>query len=200
MITTDNAIDVSCEPRHDLRFENDLVRAYWVALPPGASTQVHHHGHPYAGVCIGDSLIRNEIAGKGTYEMRMREGDVIYTPGDMTHRIENIGDTAFENLTMEVLSGTSHKTSSLRRLERERRQLQMVVDERALRVANLELAAGEQCDLIGDHLVIWLRGEVTVSTFSDVKKLHQAGDFVWCCCVAAVASAEGAKVAIVEIA
>jgi quercetin dioxygenase-like cupin family protein len=200
MITTDSVVDVSAEPRHELRLENNLVRAYWIALSPGASTQVHHHGHPYAGVCIGDSLIRNEIAGEGTYEMRMREGDVMYTPGDMTHRIENIGDTDFQNLTMEVLGSTGHKTSSLKRLERERRHLQMVVDERALRVAHLALAAGEQCDLIGDHLIIWLRGEVNVSTFSDTRKLRQAGDFVWCCCVAAVASTEGAKVAIVEIA
>lgn len=199
MITAESVVDVSRESRHNLRFENDLVRVYWSALPPRASTKFHHHGHPCAGICVGDSMIRNEIVGEGTTELRMREGDVLYTPGDMTHRIENIGETAFQNLTMEVLRSAGHKSSSLKRLERERRQLQMVVDERALRVAIVDLAAGEQCDLIGDHLLIWLRGEATAATFSDTRALRKAGDFAWCCGVATVECVEGAKIAIVEI-
>ncbi len=185
-MTADLAVDVSCEPLHELRLENDFVRTYWIDLAPGVATQFHRHQRPYAGVCVGDSVIRNEVLGTGASESNMHDGDVIYTPGQMTHRIENIGESAFQNVTIEVLRNAGHTTSSLKRLQRERREIQMVVDERALRVGNLELAAGERCDLIGNHLVIWLRGEAKASTFAGSRSLSQAGDFAWCCGVTTV--------------
>lgn len=200
MITAEQAVDVSREPLHQLRLENNLVRTYWIDLAPGVSTQFHRHERPYAGICVGESKIRNEIVGTGSAESHMHDGDVIYTPGKMTHRIENVGESAFKNVTIEVLRNAGHKTSSLKRLERERRRIQMSVDERALRVGNLELAAGERCDLIGDHLVIWLRGEANASTFEKSWTLRGAGDFAWLCGLATIESAEAAKVAIVEIA
>lgn len=199
MITAETIVDVRNEPRHRLCLETELVRAYWIDLPGGEATLFHRHEHPYAGVCLGPSLIRNEVVGDGATELRMQSGDVMYTPGQMTHRIENIGDSAFQNITMEVLHSPGHTSSSLKRLERERRKMEMVIDERALRVANLELAAGERCDLVGDHLVVWLRGQAAASTFAESKFLKQAGDFAWCCGVATVESVDGVKVAIVEV-
>lgn len=199
MITAETIVDVRDEPRHRVCFENDLVRAYWIDLPSGESTLFHLHEHPYAGICLGYSVIRNEVVGDGATELRMQCGDVMYTPGQMTHRIENIGESAFQNITMEVLRTKGHTSSSLKRLEREHRQIEMMIDERALRVAKLELAAGERCELIGDYLVIWLRGDATALTFTDGKSLRRPGDFAWCCGVATVESVEGAKVAIVEV-
>lgn len=200
MIADEQAMDVSREPLHQLRLENSLVRTYWIDLAPGVATQFHRHERPYAGICVGDSKIRNEIVGTGAAESDMHDGDVIFTSGHMTHRIENIGESAFQNVTIEVLRSAGHKTSSLKRLERERRHIQISVDERALRVANLELAAGERCDLIGDHLVIWLRGEAKAATFERSWMLRRAGDFAWLCGMATVESIEGARVAIAEIA
>jgi hypothetical protein len=199
MITGETIVDVRNEPRHRVCLENDLVRAYWIDLPGGEATLFHRHEHPYAGICLGNSLIRNEVVGECVKELRMQSGDVMYTPGQMTHRIENIGDSAFQNITMEVLHSAGHTSSSLRRLERERRKMEMVIDERALRVANLELSAGERCDLVGDHLVIWLQGQGKASTFAESKSLTRAGDFAWCCGVATVESVDGVKVAIVEV-
>jgi hypothetical protein len=199
MITAETFVDVRDEPRHRVCFENDLVRTYWIDLPRGEATLFHRHEHPYAGICVSQSFIRNEVVGDCSTELRMQSGDVMYTPGQMTHRIENIGESAFQNITIEVLRSVGHTSSSLKRLERERRQVEMVIDERALRVANLELAAGERCDLVGDHLVIWLQGVATASTFAESKSLSRVGDFAWCCGVATVESFDGAKVAIVEV-
>lgn len=199
MISSETVVDVSREPLHQLRLENDLVRTYWIDLAPGDATMFHRHERPYAGICVGNSTIRNEIVGEGAAESEMHDGDVIYTPGQMTHRIENIGDCSFQNVTIEVLRSVGHTTSSLKRLERERRHIQISVDERALRVANLVLAAGEHCDLVGDHLVIWLGGEAKAGTFEKTWTIGKAGDFAWLCGVATLESAEGAKLAIVEI-
>lgn len=199
MVTAESVVDVSLEPLHKLRLENGLVRVYWIDLAPGVTTQFHRHERPYAGICVGESKIRNEVAGADPTESHMHDGNVIYTPGQMTHRIENIGECAFQNVTIEVLCGARHKTSSLKRLVREQPRTKMVIDEPALRVANVEFAAGESCDLIGDHLVVWLRGAATASTFTERKELRCAGDFAWCCGVTTVESAQGAKVAIVEI-
>ncbi len=200
MISAESAVDVSREPLHKLRFENDLVRTYWIDLPPGVATQFHRHDRPYAGICLGEALIRNEIVGEGVRESRVQQGDVIFTSGKMTHRIENIGSSAFQNVTIEVLRSAGHTSSSLKRLERERRKIQMSVEERALRVANLELGSGERCDLIGDHLIIRLSGETRVSTFHKSSALRQPGDFAWCCGPTTLESDADARVAIVEIA
>lgn len=105
MITAASAVDVSREPHHRTVLENELVRAYWIDLAPGKSTQFHHHARPYAGICIGDSVICNDIVGEGPREQHMHDGDVIYTAGGMTHLIENLGAVRFQNLTVEVLRG-----------------------------------------------------------------------------------------------
>lgn len=200
MITADSIVDVSREPLHHLRLENDLARVYWIDLAPGIGTQFHRHERPYAGICVGDSSIRNEIVGENAVESRVSDGDVIYTPGKMSHRITNIGESAFQNITIEVLRRAGHKASSLKRLEHELKELRMVVDEPAMRVAIAHLATNDKCELVGDHLVVWLSGQVVAATFETAGALRQPGDFAWCCGVATVESIAGAKVAIVEIA
>jgi hypothetical protein len=52
---------------------------------------------------------------------------------------------------------------------------------------------------VGDHLVVWLSGQVVAATFENAGLLQQPGDFAWCCGVATVESIAAAKVAIVEI-
>jgi hypothetical protein len=199
MITANSIVDVSREPLHHLCLENDLARVYWIDLAPGIATQFHRHERPYAGICVGDSKIRNEIVGEGAVESCMNDGDVIYTPGKMAHRITNIGESAFQNITMEVLRSPGHKASSLKRLEHELKRLCIVIDEPALRVAVVELATNEKCELVGDHLVVWLKGQIVAATFERAGILRQPGDFAWCCGMATVESIASAKAAIVEI-
>ncbi len=199
MISAESAVDVSREPHHHIVLENELVRAYWIDLAPGASTQFHHHARPYAGICVGDAVFCNDILGQGAREQHMRDGEVIYTAGGMTHRIENSGPARFQNLTVEVLRGAGHKTSSLMRLEREHRRIRLAIDEPALRVATLGLAEGERLELVGDHLLVWLAGAVTVTTLFEQWTLRRAGEFAWCCGVSAVDTDSGARIAIVEI-
>lgn len=199
MSSSEGAVDVSREPHHHIVLENELVRAYWIDLAPGASTQFHHHARPYAGVCVGDSVFRNDIVGQGPREQQMGDGEVIYTAGGMTHRIENVGAARFQNLTVEVLGEAGHKASSLKRLKNEHRRMKMAVDEPALRVATLELSEGERVELVGDHLVIWLGGKLEVATLSEHWTLHRAGAFAWCCGVSGLQSETGAKIAVVEL-
>lgn len=77
--------------------------------------------------------------------------------------------------------------------------MKLVIDEPALRVATLALSEGERCELIGDHLLIWLGGIVSVATLFEQWTLQRAGDFAWGCGVTAVESDSGARVAVVEV-
>lgn len=199
MIVAEKIVNVRREPNHKLMFENALVRVYWVDLAVDAATEFHQHDFPYAGVIVGDAKIRNQVVGAEESLQELRDGDVLYSTGEMAHRVENVGAGRFRNFAIELLRSGAHQESSLRRLQREGRNLRLQVDKPLAGAAILELAAGERCEMIGEHIVVWLGGLLSASTFCGSVMLSTVGDFTWCDGISVLESEEGARVAIVEL-
>ncbi len=98
-----SSVPVEKEPRHHLKFENKRVRVFDVVVPPGDETLFHTHSNDYVFVMIGDATLKAEVMGNPQVDMLMKNGEVRYTKATITHRVKNMGNADFRNITIEIL-------------------------------------------------------------------------------------------------
>lgn len=103
------AVPVSQEPSHHLVIENQYTRAYQVEVPGGKATLLHRHDHDYVFVVLGDAHISNEAVGRPPADQQVKDGDVNFVTGPLTHVARNVGQTPFRNVTIEVLRKTTKR-------------------------------------------------------------------------------------------
>lgn len=97
-------VELSAEPSHHLAVENPYIRALKVDLAPNASTLKHRHGHDYVTVTFGSAELTNEVDGKPPANIKLEDGQVRFTEGGgPAHVIHNTGQSAFRNVTIELL-------------------------------------------------------------------------------------------------
>ena len=101
-------VEVAAEPSHHLKVENQYVRAYFVEIPPGQSTLMHHHGTDYVAVAIGASEVDSTGADGTTKHIAFQDGQVNYSPAGVTHAVTNKGPATFRNATIELLQNQGH--------------------------------------------------------------------------------------------
>ena len=63
---------------------------------------MHQHDRDYVYVMIGSSQVEVVKPGAAPTEMKLNDGDVKFTKAPLAHKVTNIGDTPFVNLTIEV--------------------------------------------------------------------------------------------------
>ncbi|HEX3532280.1 MAG TPA: cupin domain-containing protein [Thermoanaerobaculia bacterium] len=97
------AVEITAEPSHHLAIENDQVRVFQVEVPPHAATLLHHHGHDYLFVTLGDAHFMNEVQGKASVEVKLADGETRFSPGDFAHVAKNLADRPFRNVTVELV-------------------------------------------------------------------------------------------------
>ena len=101
--TADSPVEISGEPRHHPKFENEFVRVLDVTVPAGDATLWHVHRNDNVVVTLGGASLRLEKIGAPTSEVQWKPGDVNFGKATYTHRAINIGTTTFHNLTIELL-------------------------------------------------------------------------------------------------
>jgi len=97
------SVPVAREPRHHLKFENQYVRVYDVVVPSGDATLFHTHAADYLFVSIGDANLKAEVMGNKPGDLILKDGEVRFTKGPITHRVTNQSKDDFRNITIEVL-------------------------------------------------------------------------------------------------
>ncbi len=100
--TADQPVAITAEPSHHLVLENDQVRVFQVEAAPHAATLVHQHGFDYIFVSLGASDLRNEVVGRAPAELKLEDGEVHWSKGGFAHRIVNLSDQPFRNVTIEL--------------------------------------------------------------------------------------------------
>lgn len=98
-----SAVEITAEPGHHLALSNEFVRAFQVEVPPHAATLMHHHGHDYIFVAIGESLVENDPEGKPPVTLQLKDGETRFVPGNFSHVAKNLADTPFRNVTVELM-------------------------------------------------------------------------------------------------
>jgi quercetin dioxygenase-like cupin family protein len=86
--------------------QNADVRVFEVWLPPGADSLWHVHRHDGISVRLADATIEDQPTNGQAETFRLRGGAVAYgaTPTARTHRVRNVGATAFHNIYVELLA------------------------------------------------------------------------------------------------
>lgn len=98
-----SAVEISGEPRHHPKFENEFVRIWDVTVPANDATLWHAHRNDNVVVVFGDVNLRIETVGRDPVETQWKFGEVKFAKATYVHRAMNVGTTSFHNLTIELL-------------------------------------------------------------------------------------------------
>jgi quercetin dioxygenase-like cupin family protein len=101
-------VEITSEPRHHLVFENEYVRVFNVTVGPKDTTLVHRHNHDYLFVTLGDSDVVSARPGEKPVALKLKDGEVRFTPGNFAHAAINNSDRPFHNTTIELLKPSTN--------------------------------------------------------------------------------------------
>ena len=101
-----HVVPIEQEPRHHLVIENEFVRAFAVEIAPHDRTLCHHHPHDYLLYVAGDAEIISAARDEEPKKLSYRDGECELLEAGLVHVVENLGDTAFRNVVVELLPGT----------------------------------------------------------------------------------------------
>lgn len=130
-------VEISGEPRHHPKFENEFLRLWDVTVPAGDTTLWHAHRNDNVVVSFGDVKLRIETLGRDPGEGPWKFGEVRFSKATYIHRAMNVGTTSFHNFTIELL-----KTPGGANLTKEPGREPVVENER-VRVFRVTLDPGQ---------------------------------------------------------
>src|SRR5882762_1024201 len=139
--TPQSPVEISGEPRHHPKFENEFVRVLDVTVPAGDATLWHVHRRDNVVITLGTASLRIETVGAETAEVFWKLGDVNFRKATYVHRAINIGATPFHNLTIELLKSPagSPAASSLKKTTAR----QPILENERVRVYRVALEPGQ---------------------------------------------------------
>jgi uncharacterized RmlC-like cupin family protein len=101
------SVEITSESSHHLVFQNEYVRVFDVTVAPNATTLVHKHNYDYLFVTLGDSDVVSVRPGEKPVALKLKDGEVRFTPGKFAHAAINQSDRPFHNITIELLKPSS---------------------------------------------------------------------------------------------
>src|SRR5712692_5351005 len=182
--SADSPVEISGEPRHHPKFENEFVRVWDVTVPAGDATLWHAHRNDNVVVTLGGASLRIETVGAATAEVQWKFGDVRFGKATYVHRALNVGTTPFHNLTIEILKSPPG-SQELSKLKEPITRAPVLENER-VRVYRLSLEPG-QSTTMHTHLLSGLTipitaGEVVIEVEGNKEPQRvkfAAGDVRW---------------------
>ncbi|HEY3025165.1 MAG TPA: caspase family protein [Pyrinomonadaceae bacterium] len=182
--SADSPVEISGEPRHHPKFENEFVRVWDVTVPPGDVTLWHIHRNDNVIITFGDASLRIDTVGAAPTESQLKFGDVGFRKATYVHRAINVGTTPFHNFTIEILKSPLG-SQELSRLKEAITRTAVLENDR-VRVYKVSLAPGESTGM-HTHLLSGLAiaitaGEVLIEVEGNKEPQRvkfAAGDVRW---------------------
>src|SRR5437667_5787551 len=106
-------VTIPNEAHHHLKFENKYVRVYDVVVASGDETLYHIHSNDYVYVVFGNATLKAQTPGVTQTDLILKDGEVRFTRGPITHRIINQGSAPFHNITIEILASPGIKEEGI---------------------------------------------------------------------------------------
>ena len=175
------------EPHHFVKLDNKYARVLDVTVEPFSGTLYHIHENPYFWISIGPATLRGQTLGaKEIINIEPVDAEVRYSPA-LTHRVGNIGSTAFRNITVQIQArdDVSPAGSFLASPRPTGYQAKPPLDNELVRVERLILEPGQST---GRYTLprsgMWIAardGMISVEgPGSSARKIEiKAGDFEW---------------------
>jgi hypothetical protein len=96
-------VEIENEPCHHLVLVNEFVRGLAVELPPFHQTLCHHHPHDYVLYVAGISDVVSVPDNDEPVTCLYRDGECEFLPAGLIHEVENLKDSPFRSLVVELL-------------------------------------------------------------------------------------------------
>ncbi|HUP39357.1 MAG TPA: hypothetical protein VM115_04500 [Vicinamibacterales bacterium] len=186
-VTPEYQVPAIREPHHFVKLDNKYTRVLDVTVEPFSGTLYHIHENPYFWISIGPATLRGQTLGaKEIINIEPIDAEVRYSPA-LTHRVGNIGATAFRNITVQIQSrdDVSPAGPALASPKPTGYQAKPALDNELVRVERLILEPGQSTGrytlprsgiLIAAH-----DGTISIErTGSPAQRIDmKAGDFEW---------------------
>lgn len=101
-------VEMTAEPSHHLKIDNEYVRAFYVEIAPGQTTLQHRHANDYVAIAFGPAEVDSTTADGQVKHLDFGEGQVRFSPAGLVHTATNRGTTTFRNATIELLQNQGH--------------------------------------------------------------------------------------------
>jgi hypothetical protein len=161
-LTQGGAVPVDQEPRHHLKLANAETRVFDVTVPQSDTTRFHIHASDYVFVTFGGASLMAQALGADPTPLVLKDGEVRFTKGPITHRVWNPSGPAFHNLTIEVLGSASN---AARPLPTRSGTDSVVLENERVRAVRVTLPAGGQST--HQHTGPWLVVAVHAGRLAD---------------------------------
>ena len=98
-----HVVPIEQEPRHHLVIEHFFVRAFAVEIAPYDRTLCHYHSHDYLVYVVGNAEILSVPRDGEWKRLSYDDGECESSPAGLVHVVENLRDTTFRNIVIELL-------------------------------------------------------------------------------------------------
>lgn len=159
----EHVVPIEQEPRHHLVIENEFVRAFAVEIAPHDRTLCHHHPHDYLLYVMGDGEIVSAARDEEPKKLSYHDGDCELSPAGLVHVVENLRDTPFRNVVVELLPAVGALRRGPRptlitgegdgvQLFEETKVTQLFDDDRAA-IFSIQIEPGAEVEILGPAVV-----------------------------------------------
>jgi len=176
-------VPLAAEGHHHLKLENEYARVYDVLVQPGDSTLFHIHSNDYAYVTLGDANLKAQLLGKEAIDLVLKNGEVRYTKGPITHMVSNPTEMPFRNITVEILRTPGAQVEGREPAKLARHSVEL--ENERVRIMRLVLEPGQSTGMhthASMNLAVTVAGASVLYASPGAKpatKDSQPGDFKW---------------------
>jgi quercetin dioxygenase-like cupin family protein len=96
----DDAVNIAPD-LHTVIYEDDKMRVLKVAVPQGASAEMHWHPHNINYILAGGTLEFTKPDGS-VVNVDLNQGQVTSATADSSHAVKNTGNTTVETIQVEL--------------------------------------------------------------------------------------------------
>jgi quercetin dioxygenase-like cupin family protein len=155
----EHVVPIDQEPRHHLVIENEFVRAFAVEIAPHDRTLCHRHPHDYLLYVVGDGDIVSAARDEEPKTLSYRDGECELLEAGLVHVVENLRDTPFRNVVVELLPGVG----ALRRgadpkVTAGEASITQVFDDDRAAIFSIEIAPGAEVESAGPAVMATFDG------------------------------------------
>ncbi len=146
----EHVVPIDGEPRHQLIIANEYVRAFAVEIAPHDRTLCHHHPNDYLLYVATNSKVVSAARGEEPKHLNYEDGECELSSAGLTHVVENLGDSPFRNVVVELLPAANE----LRRGEEPQRvwghsHIDQLLDEAEGAVFRVRFAPAAEIEIFG---------------------------------------------------
>jgi hypothetical protein len=178
----DDVVPVEDEPHHRLVIANEFVRFFVVEIATLERTLCHHHAHPYLMYVMGEAEIVSAPHDGEPKTLTYHDGDCELSSAGLKHVVENVRETKFRNLLVELTPGLNElQRGSEPRIVAGNGTVQAIFQEERISVWSLEVNPGVQVEVYGEAIFATLFEETPLPKHpGDITvKRHQVSEISW---------------------